>query len=154
MINFKIRILHNIMNKIVTNSLSLLLIIAMVSCGNSHEKNTNATVQSQVSIAIHVDATQFQELIKTEKGAIILDVRTPEEVAAGSIEERITIDFRADGFKEQLTKLDKDAPILVYCASGGRSGKTMEFLKEMGFKKVYNLSGGFNAWKSEGKPVK
>ena len=61
------------------------------------------------------------------------------------------INFYADGFSTQLEQLDKKQPVLVYCASGNRSGKTAVLLGEMGFEKIYDLDGGIKAWRAAGK---
>ncbi len=143
------------MKKILTFGLAFFLIIIAISCGTAQEKNTGTTVQTDATIAKNVNATEFQALIASKKEGILLDVRTPEEfIAEGSIEGNVTIDFRAADFKEQLSKLDKDKPVMVYCHAGGRSGRTLEMMKEMGFKEIYNLSGGILAWKKGKKPVK
>ena len=82
-----------------------------------------------------------------------MDVRTPEEVAAGSIEGAENIDFRAPGFEQAIGQLDKSKPIAVFCGAGGRSGKTSDLLVELGFEQIYDLSGGFGQWEAEGNPV-
>ena len=57
----------------------------------------------------------------------------------------------AADFKEKAFEgLDKSKPVLVYCASGGRSAKSAKIYKEAGFTKVYNLLGGFRAWSAKG----
>ena len=142
------------MKKISTIGLSFLLIIGMASCGNSQDNGGNSATQESASITKNVSTTQFQELIKSKDNAIILDVRTPQEVASGAIEGNVALDYYGKSFTSELDKLDKDAPILIYCAVGGRSGDAMRKMKKMGFTEVYNLSGGIRAWISEGKPVK
>jgi len=147
------------MRKISILSLSLLLALGMVSCGNSQSKNdtkvtANASAQESAAIITNVNTSQFQELIKSKPTAQIIDVRTPQEVAAGVIEGSKALDFYSPDFKENLNKLDKDAPVMVYCAVGGRSGNAMQMMKQMGFKEVYNLSGGYRAWASQGLPTK
>jgi thioredoxin len=49
--------------------------------------------------------------------------------------------------------LDKSKPVLVYCASGGRSSKAAQWLAQNGFTTIENLKGGFTQWKLENKPV-
>ena len=80
-------------------------------------------------------------------GEVILDVRTPEEAALGRISEKgLEIDFYGDNFNEKLNELDKNHTYLMYCRSGGRSGKTMKIMGEQGFKNVNNLKGRYTAW--------
>jgi rhodanese-related sulfurtransferase len=49
-------------------------------------------------------------------------------------------------FSAQLAKLDKDKPVLVYCAAGSRSARAVSIMKEMGFSEIHELKGGYNAW--------
>lgn len=84
---------------------------------------------------------------------VILDVRTPEEFAAGHVEGAILVDFFDDDFAEQLAELDPDVPYLLYCNSGNRSGQTIEILQELGFTDVADVDGGIQAWASEGLPT-
>ncbi len=84
---------------------------------------------------------------------VIIDVRTPEEVAGGYIEGAIFIDFYSDTFRDELDNLDKDKVYLAYCRTGGRSGPTLLIMEELGFMEVYDISGGFDAWEDAGLPV-
>ncbi len=84
----------------------------------------------------------------------LVDVRTPEEVSFGIIEGAEHRDFYHPEFASKMTELNKNKPIVVYCAAGGRSAQTGEVLKTMGFKEVYDLTGGFRHWQEEGNPVK
>ena len=142
------------MKKITIIGLSFLLIIGMASCGNSQGNNKETATEGDASIAKNISTSQFQEMIKSKDNAIILDVRTPQEVASGAIEGNVTLDYYDKSFSTELEKLDKEAPVFIYCAVGGRSGDAMRKMQKMGFKEVYNFSGGIRAWISEGKPVK
>lgn len=84
--------------------------------------------------------------IISKKNMVVLDVRTPGEIAEGAIPGAINYNFNGPGFKEQLLALDKNKPYIVYCRSGKRSGKTIEIMKTMGFKKLYELNAGFPAY--------
>ena len=79
-----------------------------------------------------------------EKGALIVDVRTPEEFKEGHTEGCLNIPL--DKIREAMAWLQKDVPTVVVCASGSRSAKAKEILEENGFEKVYN--GG--SWDSLG----
>lgn len=83
----------------------------------------------------------------------LIDIRTPEEVATGRIGNAAMIDFYAPDFQANLGKLPRDAKILLYCRSGNRTGQTLRLMESMGFKNVSHISGGINAWKSQGLPV-
>jgi len=140
------------MKRITNLSLALLLVMGFISCGNS--QNQESSKQAKGTVAKNISTDEFQEKIKSIDGILVLDVRTPEEVATGAIEGSTHLDIYSPKFKETLERMDKDKPTMVYCAVGGRSGQAMEIMKKMGFKEVYNLSGGIRAWKNEGKPIK
>ncbi|MFN9596610.1 MAG: rhodanese-like domain-containing protein [Bacteroidota bacterium] len=103
---------------------------------------------AQNKIAKDVSVKEFSKLITTGKGTL-LDVRTPGEIAKGSIKGSVNMDFFDDNFESKLDQLDKTKPVYVYCASGGRSSDAMDMMKKKGFVAVYNLLGGYNAWVKE-----
>ena len=78
-------------------------------------------------------------------GLHVLDVRAPQETAAGVIPGAQLIPV--DQLQERMRELPKDGkPTLIYCAGGGRSAAACEFLSGEGFDGLYNLSGGFGSW--------
>lgn len=95
--------------------------------------------------------TLQQELAKAN--VQLVDVRTPQEWSTGHIEGAKHIDWFSDDFKAEVGKLDKNAPVRLYCAAGGRSEEARTMLREMGFKDVLDLDGGMSAWKKAGAPV-
>ncbi|MBA3986717.1 MAG: rhodanese-like domain-containing protein [Flavobacteriales bacterium] len=80
----------------------------------------------------------------------VLDVRTHEEFYAGRIPGAQNICVSRDDFKEKVKELDKNKPVYLYCKAGGRSAKAAKLLKEMGFKEIYDMSGGIEIWKDKG----
>ncbi|MFC4872455.1 Ca2+-dependent phosphoinositide-specific phospholipase C [Negadavirga shengliensis] len=84
---------------------------------------------------------------------ILLDVRTDEEVRSGVIKDPLHIDFMKDDFDGKVGELNRNTPVLVYCKVGGRSAKAVEKMKASGFRKVYHLEGGIDAWTGMGYPV-
>lgn len=93
------------------------------------------------------------QIIQTVNDLVILDIRTPDEVRSGFLNGAHNIDFYGRDFKTKLNSLDKATPYLIYCRSGRRSGITIEYLQKAGFKQIYHLKNGINAWKSKGFPV-
>ena len=91
----------------------------------------------------------FNEVIQTHKDLILLDVRTPAEFSNGKIEGARNLDVQSPDFVEQLNKLDKNAEYGIYCALGRRSAFAIDKMKSMGFTRLYDLGGGYNAWMSE-----
>lgn len=111
---------------------------ALTACGQPNSKQTG-------QISMDISVLEFSRLIKTKPGQII-DVRTKGEVAKGAIEGSENIDLFDENFDAKIEKLDKTKPVYLYCATGGRSAEAMEIMVKKGFKTVYNLDGGYNAW--------
>ena len=88
----------------------------------------------------------FNDYINTDDVQII-DVRTPEEYAAGYISNAVNINFYDSDFKAQIGKLDPSKKVAVYCKRGGRSGKAAKMFKDLGFEQIADLKGGFDNWK-------
>jgi len=109
------------------------------------------TACGQTTNNLSVD--DFENAIAKTKDKIVLDVRTPDEFSKGHLKDAKQMDFYKEQFKDQLKTLDKNKSIFVYCAAGKRSSATADMLKELGFTKINNLTGGFNAWKAANKPV-
>lgn len=107
-----------------------LITFALVSVKSFSQQTTNLSPQ------------EFITKVKTTKNAQLLDVRTPEEWANGKVASSTCINFMDADFKQKVNKLDKNKPVFVYCAVGGRSSKASKILLESGFKQIYNLSGG------------
>lgn len=108
--------------------------------------------QSQSGAVKQLEAQAFEQKLKQANVYNLIDIRTPDEYKQGHLENAITIDYYSNDFKDQLSKLDKSKPLFYYCASGGRSGRTIPILQELGFKEVYELKVGFNGWRSADKP--
>ena len=83
---------------------------------------------------------------KNNPNFVILDVRTKREYDDGHLANSKNIDIRGANFNEEIGKLATDRTYLVYCRSGKRSKKAQGIMKELNFKKVINMKGGFIAW--------
>ena len=94
--------------------------------------------------------TEFQEKLNSTPDAILIDVRTPEEIAVDRIENSRNIVYD-DSFETKLADVEQK-PVFVYCAAGKRSAKAAHILRDKGYN-VFELDGGLNAWKAAGLPV-
>ncbi len=95
---------------------------------------------------ITIDLAKAKDIVANKKDVVLLDVRTPEEIAQGKISNAVELDIKNPAFRDKLNALDKTKQYMVYCYAGGRSATAMKMMKEMGFKQVYNFDGGYKAW--------
>lgn len=109
-------------------------------------------VQAQGVVAPQIqvlNAMEFNSAISSQEVQLV-DVRTPKEYLAGYIKNAVNIDFyQSSTFEEAFNRLDKNEPVYLYCRSGRRSKYSAKKLIEMGFLEVYDLKGGYLAWKSK-----
>jgi rhodanese-related sulfurtransferase len=99
----------------------------------------------------NVDAAGFDEAIKA--GAVVIDVRTPAEFAAGHLDGAVNIDINSPDFAADVAQLDKGETYAVYCRSGNRSAVATDYMQQQGFGSLYNLQAGIIEWQSAGLPV-
>ena len=93
---------------------------------------------------------EWREKSGNDDKAVILDVRTEEEVEDGYIPNAKNIDiYKGQGFINEVEKLDKSKHYYIYCRSGKRSSQACTLLDQMGFSETYNLLGGFSEWDGE-----
>jgi rhodanese-related sulfurtransferase len=112
----------------------LFLTVSMLSCSEKTEG----------SITV-VSTEEMQTLLKLEKVQLV-DVRTVEEHNRGHIAHSQNIDFNSPTFEDDIVNLDKEKPVILYCQKGGRSAKCADKMLKAGFKKIYDLKGGFSEW--------
>jgi phage shock protein E len=93
----------------------------------------------------HLPGLLFKMEFQESPGAVILDVRTPEEFAGGSLPGAINIDMRSPDFLPTVDELDRQVKYFVICRSGNRSGQAGYYMSQMGFT-VRNLIGGITEW--------
>jgi len=123
-------------------------VLLLSSCGaqTATTDSSNATSENaqnaNTQVAKRISSAEFKKGV-TQENIQIVDVRTPDELRDGKIEGSVNINFYDANFKTQIAALDRETPVYVYCRSGARSSKAMEMMKEMGFKTIYELQGGF-----------
>lgn len=105
-----------------------------------------------------ISAAEARSMIESGE-AVAVDVRDSSEIRkSGKVPgalaiPRGTIEFKADPESPAHEEaLQKDKPVILYCASGGRAALAGKTLKDFGYKKVFNL-GGFKDWAEAGNPV-
>ncbi len=94
-----------------------------------------------------ITATELENFIEQGDAPLIVDVRETWEFNAGHI--RGSKHMPLSQFGRTYRELPQDAPVVFVCASGARSGDVVQFLYRLGYRQVYNLTGGMAAWLSE-----
>ena len=119
----------------------LLAVLLLTACGQDKENDQGA-------VYMNITAEEAKQIMDSEEGYIILDVRTQEEYDQGHIPGAIVIPHEeiADKAEEALT--DKEQLILVYCRSGRRSKIAAEALAELGYTNIKEF-GGIIDWPYE-----
>ncbi len=102
---------------------------------------------NSVAQEIHVlTPLEFHDVIANKNDVQLVDVRTPEEFEEGHLENAENIDVLETDFITKAEKLDLEKPIYIYCRSGKRSAKAALILKDVGFKEIYDMKGGYLHW--------
>jgi phage shock protein E len=134
---------------------AVLAAVALAGCGGSSgdtaSPGTTATTAGASAVTL-VTPEQAQKVIDAG-GVTLLDVRTPEEFAAGHIAGAQNIDFYAADFADRIAALDSSTAYVVYCHSGNRSGQATAMMARDGFTDVTDVDGGIAAWEGAGLPV-
>ncbi|MEZ4721871.1 MAG: rhodanese-like domain-containing protein [Flavobacteriales bacterium] len=125
------------------NYVVVALMLMTSACGQTQSAN--------VDVVKNVKVEEFKTNLESMENVQLVDVRTPGEWQSGIIEGAHLIDINGSSFKEDVAKLDRSVPVLVYCRSGGRSSSAASIMADMGFTQVYNLQGGITAWAGSGQ---
>ena len=91
-----------------------------------------------------ITVEELRELRQSRSPYVLLDVREPHEIAISAFPESVRIPLGA--LAEKVNRLSTADEIVVHCRTGGRSARAVEFLQQMGFKRVRNLAGGIDRW--------
>jgi len=129
----------------------ILLVMGLIGCTASTQPSTATSEETESQKNIHevLSVADFKSKLTSEQEIQLVDVRTANECASGIIENARNLDFYDSSFKEELAKLDKTKPLMLYCRSGGRSGKASEIAVGLGFQEIYDLEGGYTAWSAQ-----
>ena len=119
----------------------LLVVLLLTACGQDKENDQGA-------IYVNITAEEAKEIMDSEEGYIILDVRTQEEYDQGHIPGAIVISHEEITEKAEEVLTDKDQLILVYCRSGRRSKLAAEALVELDYTNIKEF-GGIIDWPYE-----
>lgn len=150
------------LKKILLVKVTALLVLFVTACTDSANQaadQTDAASTVEQPLAsfkterLDLTAKDVAAVIDENPDFIVLDIRTAKEYAEGHIENALNLDFYMDNFRTRLAALDREQTYIVHCRSGGRSGKAVPMMEDLGFKKVVHLAGGIKDWEASNLPV-
>lgn len=140
-------------------AVALCLVVSLGVAACSRESSSVRAITSPPDTKLpaacrEVSPDEAEALIKTKPALVLLDMRVETEWGAeGHISGAQLTNFFRAGLREHLATMPREKPHLVYCALGERSRQTAAMMGELGFKEIYVLAGGLDAWKAAAKPV-
>ena len=134
--------------------------LGLAGCSSSDSSSTPASSAVQGLAAPvaapaapeRVGAARFAEVVASP-GVTIIDVRTPEEFAAGHIDGAVNYNVEGPDFATQIDGLDPAGTYAVYCRSGNRSQVAVSAMAQAGIPGIYELESGIVGWEEAGQPV-
>lgn len=121
--------------------LAAVLVLSLLAAGCGAERGGSHDVAPSEALAL------------AEQGALVLDVRTPAEYAAGHVPGAVNVPY--DELSSRIDEIDarRGGPVVVYCEKGPRASKASAVLTDAGFSSVRALAGHMSAYRASGLPV-
>jgi phage shock protein E len=120
-------------------ALALLAVLTGCASDSDPEPEPATTSESSTAGAEVMNPDEARALV--DSGATLVDVRNPDEYAAGHVEGAESIPWESGDFDAAVEPLDRDAAYVLYCASGRRAGEALARMTELGFTDVHNAGG-------------
>ncbi|NCA69590.1 MAG: rhodanese-like domain-containing protein [Sphingobacteriia bacterium] len=98
-----------------------------------------------------IDSESLQQRVASGEDLLLVDIRTPAEIAQGAIPEALRLPMHMIPLR--MSELPKDRDLVLYCRSGARSYQACAYLMQQGYDRVINLRGGIIAWARHGYPI-
>lgn len=128
---------------VTTAALTVLLLAALPGTWARGQSDTKDDVV-EAATPSYTDPQTLARIIDEDPSQIhLVDVRTPQEYASGHIPTALNIEYQNIGNDPPTD--EKDAPIVLYCRSGARSGRALQTLENLGYTNVHNF-GGVGSW--------
>lgn len=148
--------MHTRRRSLAALALGLAVALGASACSGAQAELPTATatqLDASTAPGVRVAPPEEAHALVDSEDVVVLDVRTPEEYAAGHIDGAVLVDFQADDFAERIDALDRDTTYVLYCRSGNRSAQARALMADLGFRDVTDVAGGFQAWQAAGLPA-
>lgn len=106
-----------------------------------------------VVLATSLAACSATPSVEVPEGAVIIDVRTPDEYAEGHLEGAINVNLQSGSFEQQIAEQPLDGTYIVYCRTGNRSAQAVSIMTDLGFTDVTDAGGVSDASAVTGIPI-
>jgi phage shock protein E len=130
--------------------LLLVVMVCIPCCSKAPSKSTDSPAIVTAKGVSEITPAEARPAVEAAYSQFI-DVRTPEEFAAGHAYRARNIPL--DQLSDNLDKLEKNEPVYLICQSGRRSKDAAEILVRAGFSQAISIAGGTNAWREAGLPM-
>ena len=132
----------------------LLAPVGLAGCSSSEAAPAPAptTAIEQPASPVRVGVTDWMAAALSP-GTVIIDVRTPEEFAAGHVAGALNIPVEYPDFAAQVAALDPASTYAIYCRSGNRSAVATQQMAQQGYLHLFDLDGGFAELEAAGMPT-
>ena len=131
-------------NKILGIALTGTLLLGSCASNSSTNEDTQIKIEQTMSTLDDVNEIDWKN-----KKNILLDVRTPEEFAAGHVPGAINVDVKNANFEQEIQQLDPKKNYYIYCKSGVRAKSATEKMQKKGFKNARSFKDGMSTYKGE-----
>jgi rhodanese-related sulfurtransferase len=131
-----------------------LLLIAAVAGWFVYESSWDAGLfrAEPGRVCANLSAQQAADWLREHPEAQVLDVRSAQEFSGGALPGAVNVSMGSADFDHRVSALDRQRPVLVYCAGGYRSRKAVGKLKQLGFENIQHLHRGYLSWKQVAQP--
>jgi phage shock protein E len=117
---------------------TLALSVTVAACGAADAAPNATTTPAPPAASDAPDDTGLTGVAAEAAERVVIDVRTPAEVAEGHVTGALLLDVQDPSFREAVADLPRDEAYVVYCRSGNRSGQAIELMRELGFTDLVN----------------
>lgn len=129
----------------------LVLSIGFFSCQPKTTQERVSSIKTEnKAVLVNMNPSAFADKMAGTADYALLDVRSVAEFKQGHIAGAINADVNSRAFAEVIKGIDKNKPVLLYCAVGGRSSYAARLMREQGFTQLYHLNDGIVGWAREG----
>ncbi len=122
----------------------LFLVLLAQGCGDLHHSATDIEVKAA------------NDFVTEHEDTVILDVRTGSEFEESHITGSVNVPVQDESFEDMVAKLDPNKKYIVHCTAKhyiGRTNSALKSMQNLGFKHLYSLKGGYDAWKDAELPL-